>query len=137
MLVFCFGLFFKIHKQVGSVRSRLLLQLSEDQSTEQQRQQPPPGIAARWRCVPLTKKITAHYNSQRQLSLLFPLRSLKTPTNGSKLVLRLLLLFPKVCCFNFLYQAGLPSINVWLVTCYDNLTSTSTSTTLTRLSQVT
>ena len=25
---------------------------------------PPPEIAARWRCVPLIKKMTAHYNSQ-------------------------------------------------------------------------
>ena len=59
-----------------------------------------------------------------QLSLLFPLGSLKTPVNGSKLVLNLSLLFSKVCCSNFLYQAGLPSINVWLITCYANLTST-------------
>ena len=49
---------------------------------------------------------------------------LKTPINGSKLVLNLSPLFSKVCCFNFLYQAGLPSINVWLITCYTNLTST-------------
>ena len=59
-----------------------------------------------------------------QLSLLFPLGRLKTCINGSKLVLSLLLLFSIVCCFNFLYQAGLPSINVWLITCYANLTST-------------
>ena len=59
-----------------------------------------------------------------QLSLLFPLGSLKTPVNGSKLVLNLLLLLSKVCCFNILYQAGLPTINVWLITCYANLTST-------------
>ena len=42
----------------------------------------------------------------------------------SKLVLNLSLLFSKVCCSNFLYQAGLPSINVWLITCYANLIST-------------
>ena len=59
-----------------------------------------------------------------QLSLLFPLESLKTSINGSKLVLSLSLLFSKVCCFNFLYKPGLPSINVWLITCYANLTST-------------
>ena len=93
---------------------------------------PPPQIAARWRCVPLIKKMTAHYNSQ--LSFLFPLGNLKTPINGSKLVLNLSLLFSKVCCFNFFYQAGLPSINFWLITCYANLTSPFT---LTRLSQVT
>ena len=52
------------------------------------------------------------------------LGSLKTPVNGSKLVLNLSLLFSKVCCSNFWYQAGLPSINVWLITCYANLTST-------------
>ena len=56
--------------------------------------------------------------------------------NGSKLVLKLSLLFSKVCCFNLLSQAGLARINVWLITCYDNHTSTSTTTTLTRLSQV-
>ena len=43
---------------------------------------------------------------------------------GSKSALNLSLLFSKVCCFNFLYKAGLPSINVWLITCYANLTST-------------
>ena len=59
-----------------------------------------------------------------QLSLLFPLGSLKTPVNESKWVLSLSLLFLKVCCYNFLYQAGLPSINVWLITCYANLIST-------------
>ena len=32
--------------------------------------------------------------------------------NGSKLVPSLSLLFSKGCCFKFLYQAGLPSINV-------------------------
>ena len=35
-----------------------------------------------------------------QLSLFFPLESLKTSINGSKLVLNLLLFFSKVCCFN-------------------------------------
>ena len=59
-----------------------------------------------------------------QLSLLFPLRYLKTAINWCNLVLNLSLLFSKVCCYNFLYQAGLPSINVWLITCYANLTST-------------
>ena len=87
---------------------------------------PPPEIAAGWRFVPLIKKMTGHYNSQFfcQLSLLFPLENLKTPGNGSKLVLNLLMWFSKVCCFNFLYQGGLPSINVWLITSYANLTST-------------
>ena len=59
-----------------------------------------------------------------QLSLLFSLESLKMSINGSKLVLSLSLLFSKVCCFNFLYKAGLPSTNVWLINCYANLTST-------------
>ena len=49
------------------------------------------------------------------LDLLFPLGSLNTPVNGSKLVLNLSLLFSKVSCFYFLYQAALPSINVWLI----------------------
>ena len=106
--------------------------ISPAQSTGLRWRRPPPEIAARWRCVPLIKKMTAHYNSQ--LPLLFPLGSLKTPVNGSKLVLNLSLLFSKVCCFNFLYQAGLPIINVWLITCYANLTSTYHPT---RPSQVT
>ena len=60
-----------------------------------------------------------------QLSLLFPLENWKTSINGSKRVLNLSLLFSKVCCVNFfLYKAGLPSINIWLITCYANLTST-------------
>ena len=35
---------------------------------------------------------------------MFPLGSLKTPIHGSKLVLNLALLLPKVYCFDFLYQ---------------------------------
>ena len=110
--------------------------LSPAQSTGLGWQRPPPEIAARWRCVPLIKKMTTHYNSQIfcQLSLLFPLGNLKMPINESKFVLNLSLLFSNACCFKFLYQAGLPSINVCLITCYNNLTSTYT---LTRLSQVT
>ena len=34
------------------------------QSTGLGWRRPPPKIAARWRCVPLIKKVTAHYNSQ-------------------------------------------------------------------------
>ena len=100
--------------------------ISPAQSTGLGWRRSPPKIAARWRCVPLIKKMTAHYDSQFCVSflLLFPLGSLKTSVNGSKLVLNLSLLFSKVCCFNFLYQSGLPSISVWLITCYANLTST-------------
>ena len=54
----------KIHKQVGKLRRRLFLQLSETQFTGLRRQRPPLEIAARWRCVPLIKNMTAHYNSQ-------------------------------------------------------------------------
>ena len=39
------------------------------QSTGLARRRPPPEISARWRCVPLIRKITAHYNSQFCVSL--------------------------------------------------------------------
>ena len=80
----------------------------------------------RWGCGPFYQQpdSTLHQSVLCQLSLLFPLESLKLSINGSKLVLYLSLLFSKVCCFNFLYKAGLPSINVWLITWYPNLTST-------------
>ena len=54
----------KIHKQVGKLRRRLFLPLSETQSTGLLRRQPPLEIAARWRCVSVIKNMTAHYNSQ-------------------------------------------------------------------------
>ena len=38
--------------------------ISPAQSTGLGWRRPPPEIAARWRCVPLIKKMTAHYNSQ-------------------------------------------------------------------------
>ena len=60
-----------VHKKVGSVRSRLLLELSEDQLTEQRRRRPPPETAARWRCVPLSNNLTAHFNSQFGVSFHF------------------------------------------------------------------
>ena len=50
----------KIHKQVGKLRRRL----SETQFTGLWREWPPLEIAARWRCVPLIKNMTAHYDSQ-------------------------------------------------------------------------
>ena len=59
-----FLFFFKIHKQVGSVRKRLLLQLSEAQSTRLQRRRPPPETAARWRCGPLINNLTARYDGK-------------------------------------------------------------------------
>ena len=74
----------KKHKHVRKLRRRLFLQLSETQFTGLRRRQPPPEIAARWHCIHLIKKMTAHFNSQ--LSLLIPLGSLKTLINGSKLV---------------------------------------------------
>ena len=100
--------------------------VSPAQSTGLGQRRPPPEIAARWRCVPLIKKMAAHYNSQIFLSafIIVSTINLKTPINASKLVLNLLLLFSKFCCFNFLYQSGLPSIYVWLITWYANLTST-------------
>ena len=54
----------KIHKQVEKLRRRPFLQLSETQFTGLQQRRPPPEIAARWRCIPLIKKMRAHYNSQ-------------------------------------------------------------------------
>ena len=38
--------------------------ISPAQSTGLGGRRPPPEIAARWRCVPQIKKMTAHYNSQ-------------------------------------------------------------------------
>ena len=38
--------------------------ISPAQSTGLGWRLPPPEIAARWRCVPLIKNMTAHYNSQ-------------------------------------------------------------------------
>ena len=46
------------------------------------------------------------------------------PLKVSKLVLNLVLLLSKVYCFDFLYQAGLAIIYIWLITYYANLTST-------------
>ena len=43
--------------------------ISPAQSTGLGWQRPPLEIAARWRCVPLIKKMTAHYNSQFFVSL--------------------------------------------------------------------
>ena len=81
--------------------TRPFLQLADAQTTGLVRQRRPPEIAARWRCRPQMKNLTAHYISQ--LSLLFSLGSQKTPINGSKLVLSLSLLFSNFCCFDFLY----------------------------------
>ena len=63
-IVFFDFFYSKIHKEVGELRRRLFLQLSETQFTGLRRRQLLPGIAARWGCIPLIKKITAHYNSQ-------------------------------------------------------------------------
>ena len=49
-----------------------------------------------------------------QLSLLFPLGSLRTPLNWSKLVRNLLLLFSKVYCFDF-YIPRQSSSHIYLV----------------------
>ena len=38
--------------------------ISPAQSTGLGWRRPPPEITARWRCEPLIKNITAHYNSQ-------------------------------------------------------------------------
>ena len=107
----------KIHKQVGKLRRRLFLQLTETQFTGlRRRRRPPSEIAARWRWVHLFKNMTAHYNCHFCVTFNFVFTGKpKTPINGSKLVLNLSLLFSKVCCFKFLYQACLPSINVWLI----------------------
>ena len=105
------------------------------QSTGLGWQRLPPEIAARWRCIPLIKK-WQHITTVSFVSafiIVFTGKP-KNAINRSKLVLNLSLLFSKVWCFNFLYHAGLPSINVWLITCYGNLTSTYHPT---KLSQVT
>ena len=89
------------------------------------RQGLPVKIAARWCCRPLIKNLTVHYNSQVFVSfLLFSLGSLKTPLNKSKLVQNLSLLFSPVICCDFIYQTGLEMIDIWLMTCYVNLTPT-------------
>ena len=62
-----FFLFFydrKVHEQVGMIRRRLFLQLSEAHSTGLRRQRPPAETAARWRCGLLIKNVTAPYNCQ-------------------------------------------------------------------------
>ena len=95
-----------MHKQVGKLRRRLFLQLSETQFTGLRQWRLLSKFAARWRCVPQIK-MTAHYNSQFLSPLLFfPLGSLKTAIIGSKLVLNKSLLFLKDCCFNFLADPG-------------------------------
>ena len=61
----------KIHKLVGPVRRRLLLQVSEAQSTGLRLGRPPPETAASWRCGPLINNLTAHLNSQFCVSFHF------------------------------------------------------------------
>ena len=64
MIIFFYFLERKIYRKVGNLRRRLFLHLFETQLTGLRRQQPPPEIAARLRCVPLIEKMTAHYDSQ-------------------------------------------------------------------------
>ena len=97
----------KIHKQVGKLRRRLFLQLSETQFTGLRRRRPLPEIAPRWRWVPLIKKMTEHYNSQFCVSFHYFTGKPKMPLYGSKLVLNILLLFLKVCCFHFFKASAL------------------------------
>ena len=70
-LKFYFFDFFKrkIHKQVRKLRTRLFLHQSETQFRGLRRRRLRPEIAARWRCLSLIKKMTAHYNSQFFVSL--------------------------------------------------------------------
>ena len=93
LLDFC--LFFNKRISKPSLKSEKET-ISPAQSTGLGWRRPPPEIAARWRCVPLIKKMIAVLC---KLSLSFPLGSLKTPVNGSKLVLKLSLFFVKSLLF--------------------------------------
>ena len=55
---------FKKYKNMSNLFSRLLMQISETQSTGQRRRRPSLETAARLRCEPLINNLTAHYNSQ-------------------------------------------------------------------------
>ena len=65
--------FFEYTTHVGTVRRKLLLQLSEAQSTDLRRRRPAPEMVTRWRCGPPINHVTAHYNSQFCVIFIFVL----------------------------------------------------------------
>ena len=107
-----FQMCFSQRKQVGMIRRRLFLHLSEAQSTGMQRRRPPPETAARWRCVIFINNLTAHYKSQFCSSFHFCFDQMTI--SGSKLGLNMF--FSKFLCFHFFRQLVWLSLYIcWII----------------------